>query len=259
MNNVYVKFDPAARMGNRMFQYAFGYLLAEERKCNLIHDELPNFDIPSKLEQLYTTKGVTNTRSIGDQKVNFKDLVNNENAIIVDSYLQRAEYYVKDREKLRTLFKIKKHQSINKDKLVVHVRETDYQQVNCFLGFNFYLKMIKDSGFSDILLVTDNSYCETVEKLVAEGCELVSEGYVNKFEFHSNQRSMNDWITLLLSENIALSQSSFSWWAAFLGFHKKIIFPYSKNVNMWPVNPKGDEQDLFFDFQNSSVKYTYNG
>ena len=70
---------------------------------------------------------------------------------------------------------------------------------------------------------------------------------------------MNDWMALLLSENIALSQSSFSWWAAFLGYHKKIIFPYSQNVNMWPVDTSGDVQDLFFDFDNSNVKYICNG
>ena len=29
--NVFVEFDPWGRMGNRMFQYAFGYLLAQKR------------------------------------------------------------------------------------------------------------------------------------------------------------------------------------------------------------------------------------
>ena len=91
--------------------------------------------------------------------------------------------------------------------------------------------------------------------MLSDGCEILSDGLVDKFELFSNQRSMNDWMALLLSENIALSQSSFSWWAAFLGYHKKIIFPYSHEVSMWPVNPEGDVQDLFFDFDNSNVKY----
>mgnify|MGYP003124936102 CR=1 FL=1 len=257
MNDVYVQFDPAGRMGNRMFQYAFGWLLAKQRNCKLFHEGLPNFNIPPNLQSLYSTKGITRTRHIGDQKVNFNELVKDENAIIVDSYLQRAEYYINHRDKLRELFSIKDNNEwhINKGKLIVHVRETDYHQVNCFLGYDYYSKLIKDSGFKDIGIITDNSYCETVQKLLSDGCEIISDGLVDKFELFSNQRSMNDWMVLLLSENIALSQSSFSWWAAFLGYHKKVIFPYSHNINMWPVDTSGDVQDVFFDFDNTNVKY----
>ena len=53
MNDVYVQFDPAGRMGNRMFQYAFGWLLAKQRNCKLFHEGLPNFNIPPNLQSLW--------------------------------------------------------------------------------------------------------------------------------------------------------------------------------------------------------------
>ena len=68
---------------------------------------------------------------------------------------------------------------------------------------------------------------------------------------------MDDMKTLLYSENLAISQSSFAWWPAFLGTHKKIIFPYSLTLDTqsWPLAPKHDDIDLYFDFNNTSHKY----
>ena len=99
----------------------------------------------------------------------------------------------------------------------------------------------------DITIVTDNSKCDTVQRLVAEGCKLNSEGYVSKFEHTSDTRAMCDFDLLVQSKNIAISQSSFSWWAAFLGNHDKVIFPYKKEGGMWPCTPGIDDVDLFFE------------
>ena len=43
---VIVQYDPYNRLGNRMFQYAFGVLLAKKYNCKLYCNEgLPNFGI----------------------------------------------------------------------------------------------------------------------------------------------------------------------------------------------------------------------
>jgi len=253
MSDVYVSYDPYGRMGNRMFQFAFGYILAKARNCQLYHEALPNFNIEDKYGA--PVDNITTTRSMGNHKVDFNKLISDPNTIIVDSFLQRAEYFIKHRDSLRDAFNIKELDTINKDYLVVHIRETDYTLIDTFLGYDFYKSLIDDSGFTKIKIVTDNSDCDTVKKLASEGCELVTEGNVDKFEFHSNKRSISDFKTLLYSENIALSQSSFSWMAAFLGYHKKIIFPFSTKVDMWPIEPGKDDVDLFFDFGNKCVKY----
>ena len=257
MSDVYVSYDPYGRMGNRMFQFAFGYILAKARNCQLYHEALPNFNIEDKHGP--PVDNITTTRSMGNHKVDFNKLISDPNTIIVDSFLQRAEYFIKHRDSLREAFKIKKHGPTNKDNLVVHVRETDYNQINRFLGYEFYKAMIDSSGFTNVRIVTDNSNCDTVQKLLADGCDLVSEGYVDKFQLHSNERSFSDWLVLLLSENIALSQSSFSWWAAFLGYHKKIIFPYRSTgeKQMWPIEPDKDDVDLFFDLDNTNTRFIY--
>ena len=254
--SVVVQFNPAGRMGNRMFQYAAGYILATKGNKTLYHDGLPNFGISPHQDKVVATQPVIDVyRKWGENDADMDLLINHPGTIIINSFLQKSRHFINYRDMLREAFSIKPREILNKEHLVVHVRETDYKEIKCFLGYDFYKSMINNSGFTKIKIVTDNSDCDTVKKLASEGCELVTEGYVDKFEFHSNKRSISDFKTLLYSENIALSQSSFSWWTAFLGYHKKIIFPFSSKVKMWPVNPGRDDVDLYFDFNGESTKY----
>ena len=254
---VIVEYDPYNRLGNRMFQYAFGVLLAKKYNCELYCNEsLPNFDINANpVTQLQSS--VIRTRSIGEQYFNFDILNNFDGDVIIDSWVQKSEYYVDHRDFLRGVFGIRDLESNNKDTLVLHVRGTDYNQLGWFLGYEFYNKLIQDSEFTKIKIVTDDPQCETVSKLIQDGCELVTSGTATEFNVSGDRSAITDFKTLLYSENIALSQSSFSWWAAFLGYHKKIIFPYTTTNDkaMWPLNPQQDDANLFFDFDNISVKY----
>jgi hypothetical protein len=247
--NVYVQFDPWGRMGNRMFQYAFGYIIAQEKQCSLFSEGLPNFNIQNNFKEL--PENSIRTSSYGKNYVNFKELINTDKDVIVDSFVQKAFYYTPYQEILKKTFNIQKKKLDNKNQLVVHIRETDYKDINCFLGYKFYKHLITQSGFTDVVIVTDNSNCETVQRLVTEGCKLYTEGYVSRFEHTSDDRGMFDFNFLLCSSSIAISQSSFSWWTAFLGDPNKIFFPFSKEKGMWKLIPDTDDVDLFFNFNKS--------
>lgn len=251
--SVIVQYDPAGRMGNRMFQYAFGYILSKLKNCEFFYGDLPNFNIKGNLYTSRFNKPIT-TRSFGNQYVDMESLIDHDGDIIVNSFLQKSSLYVDYRDELRALFNIKSD-IINKDDLVVHIRETDYTLVNAFLGYDFYRSLITSSKFDNVIIVTDNSNCETVKRLIDNGCMLSTEGVVNTFKVCSDSRGMQDFNTLMYSENIAISQSSFSWWAAFLGNHKQIVFPFKHDTDWWPISPDKDDIDLYFDFKNITSKY----
>ena len=259
--NIIIQYDPYNRLGNRMFQYAFSLLLAKKYNCELYCNEgLPNFGItPNPINEVQGP--ILTTRSVGNHYFDFNALENFNGNIIMDSYAQKAEYYLNHRDFLREIFGIRDLDTINKDTLVLHVRGTDYNQLEKFLGYEFYKQMILDSKFTKIKIVTDDPECETVRKLISEGCELATSGPPSEFNIHGDRSAMDDFKTLLYSENLAISQSSFAWWPAFLGFHKKIIFPYSSTERpgltnaSWPLPPDKDDVDLFFDFNNTSIKY----
>lgn len=244
--SVFVDYDNWSRQGNRMFQYAFGYMFADIKNTKLFTPELPSFNIKSSLNATTPINGLY-TKSYGNHYVDFEELKRTDRDIIVNSFVQKARYYIPYRDKLIDQFWFER-KTINENSLVLHVRETDYRMINVFLGYEVYKSIIDKSGFTDVIIVTDNSECETVKRLVSEGCRLNSQGNITQFKTGLDERDMFDFLTLANSANIALSQSSFSWWAAFLGNHKKIIFPYVKNNGMWKVEPERDDIDLFFDF-----------
>ena len=254
---VIVEYDPYNRLGNRMFQYAFGYIVAKKYNCKLFCNEgLPNFGIkPNPIKDI--DPNAMRTRSFGEQYFDIDSLENFTGDFIVDFWAQKAAHYIEHREELRQVFGIRELDTINKNALVLHIRGTDYNQLGQFLGLDFYKDLIRNSKFTEVKIVTDDPKCETVTKLIEEGCKLETAGPGSEFNIHGDRSAMDDMKTLLYSENIAISQSSFAWWPAFLGTHKKIIFPYSLTINkqMWPLDPKQDDIDLFFDFNNTSHKY----
>jgi len=252
---VIVKYDPAGRMGNRIFQYTFGYILSKLKNCSFYHDSLPNFGISSNLDGVGSLNNYINTRQYGDHHADIDMLVNHKGDVIVDSFVQKSKFYIEYREELKNLFKVK-DTTVNKNKLVLHVRETDYVTINAFLGYDYYSQLISSSGYKNVVIVTDNSKSNTVQKLINEdGCTLSTAGVVDTFAVRSDSRAMDDFKTLMYSENIAISQSSFSWWAAFLGNHKKIIFPFKTGLDWWPVNPGKDDIDLYFNIDKVTQQY----
>jgi hypothetical protein len=258
MRSVFIEYDPYNRLGNRMFQYAFGYIVSKEFNCPLYSVEgLPNLGIkPNVPEQNFDHDKIF-TRDIGDQYFDLNLLKDFTGDLIVNSWLQKSSYYINYRKELQQVFGIKDLNSINDDALVLHIRGTDYNQLGWFLGYKFYKALIENNKFTKIKIVTDDPECDTVNKLVQDGCELVTRGPEAGFNINCDKRAIDDFKTLLYSKNIAISQSSFSWWAAFLGNHNKVIFPYAKETNkgMWLQDPGKDDVDLFFDFNGTCVKY----
>jgi len=237
-------------MGNRMFQYAFGLIISNIRGDNFYHDGLPNFNINKSVGLV--SRDAVRTSSFGYNYVDVDFLLKTEKDIIIDSTLQNIKYYEKHRELLKTAFAIQSNKLNNSDTLVIHLRETDYLQTKNFLGTEAYISIITKLNYKKYCIVTDNANCNTVQELLKLGCIVRSQGKVDKFSHTADNQGMNDFFFLLNSNNIFLSQSSFSWWPAFLGEHENVYFPFSSNKKLnWPHLPEKDDINLFFDFNNS--------
>jgi len=249
VSNVIVKYDPHGRMGNRMFQFAFGKILSTISDSKFYVEPISNFkntyiNNVSPLAQSNNT--ISLKKTYGDNCVNLDDviqLLNLGTDIIVDSFLQRYEYYTNFKPLLEDMFKLDIiDPTPDADELVVHIRETDYKLINTYLSDQYYIDAIKKLNYDKVTIVTDNCNASVMDTLKEMGCKILSTEPVKGFSIHNNEPIMVDYGYMLNAKHLLISHSSFSWWPAFLGDADNIFVP---DVNgMWKFPPTKDGIDL---------------
>lgn len=252
MSRVIVEYDKWSRMGNRMFAYAFGRLLAEDKKCEFISEPLPNFkNAVGTSVKPTVSSGLSLRKTYGMNFVIYDELLATDCDIIVDSYVQKASYYISHRDTIRNWFELDPPEQMPGDnELVIHVRETDYLQIGIVPDESFYLGIMDMLGYDRYTVVTDNFNSQLMQKMKTAGYDILSDMGVPKFSHINNGNIMRDFKYMLFSSNLLISHSSFSWWPAFLGYQKKVFFPKFRGKTMWKESPGTDDIDLFVENSN---------
>lgn len=223
--------------GNRIIQFLFGYVISEKKNMNLIFTPIEGF---SKLQNILNRENkdynFITTRSFGDQNVNYDLLLNHDGGILINSYLQRLNFYL-EKEKLKHLIEPdeKTDFKVSEKDMVIHVRLGDYVLGGVNIPFNVYDNFIKENNehYERFIILTDDVNSEIIKNLLKnKKTELVHQ---NKFK---------DFDLLRKSTNTLISQSSFSWLATYFGESKNIFVPIPENghINsMWKKNPNNND------------------
>lgn len=252
-------------LGNQLFQYAFALYLKQE--CNVrvqfdsncftfdesreIEIDLINSEIGiSKNSQLFTNFQSINyrlrlllfkinpiNRYFDDQKIFEKNIIDNSKNYYFDGYWQ-TDFYISKIKNKTDFFKPKGliplfieeyfNQIINCNSVVLHVRRGDYFSplyINRYgvCNTNYYLRAIdyiRNKVNSPVFFVFSDDLDWVKDNLVLP----------EKTVFIKNEKINSFWYILLMSKakhNI-ISNSSFSWWGAYLNSNedKIIISPH---------------------------------
>lgn len=239
------------RLGNQMFQYAFGLAISKKLKTQFFFDEdqyssksLYDFfelkhyknSFVSKIRRNYFDRKksdlqVVRVNHTNTYSANEKLLVNNN--CIYDGFFQSPLYFHEYDDLVKKEFTIKKNHLIsyqhllniskNKPIVVLHVRRTDYLKYgNENLGgenlalpieyYNLCLEKICNLENYNIVFVTDDP------------------SFV-KFNFHHfnpiiscSNSPIVDFQILMNGDIVVVANSSFSWWGAYLNMKAKRIF-----------------------------------
>jgi hypothetical protein len=235
--------------GNQIIQFLFGYSLSQRKNMNLIFKPITGF---SKLQNINHRQNkdynYIATRSFGDQNVNYDVLLNHNGGVLINSYLQRLDFYL-EKNIFKSLIKPDEETDVilSQDDIVIHVRMGDYFSGGINIPFIVYDNFIKENiGLYDrFIILTDDINSDIVKTLLNNSkTELV------------HQSKFKDFDLLRKAKNTFISQSSFSWLATYFG-ESEIIYvpiPESDNVNcMWKKNPKHD--DIFLVDENKDRRY----
>lgn len=243
-------------MGNQMFQYSFGYLKSKTsgRRLYVIDftawDSFPRgfalkcFGItPSKVSkallivfrficlsfELLTKKFKFANKFYLQDMSDFESEANiAEHAFILDGYWQKANHFIQDREEIKKIFTFppvpKIHNVVDfsgeKKLVAMHVRRGDYVSTSGDGGKHLVCNVDWYMHAIEVLRLNIDNFRLVIfsddEKWVREQFGSLQE---DVFVVPSNNQR-EPWIDLYLMsccDHFILSNSTFSWWAAFLG------------------------------------------
>lgn len=148
---------------------------------------------------------------------------------IPDTYVQGEKYWKNHAEAIRQRFSLGIGPPINK--IALHIRRGDYLKAHHFhvnlWETDYYKKAIAlfpDDTF--IVFCKDNQGWEQ-DKADREWCrQNLTPLLGERFELPDRYNSETDDLNLMAScKSVIMANSSFSWWAAYLGEHEQVICP----------------------------------
>lgn len=152
------------------------------------------------------------------------------NGNIPDIYVQSAKYWMGHREEIRTRFN---HGIGQIDKVAIHIRRGDYLKTPQFHSnlwdTDYYKKAVQMFPTETFLVFCKDSQSEQQDEddhawVLDNMPFLLPQG---RYELYDHTESETDDFNVMAScKGLIGANSSFSWWAAFLGDpNKKVVMP----------------------------------
>lgn len=242
-------------LGNQLFQYACAYSIAKKYSAQLTfdaslltpHDGIGrHVEINKLIGARYITSEISEApHTIGDlDNVELlhsavDDLISKgATSILLDGYYQSESYFESDAKSIREELLLSRDSLLASKTLAIqgshtvgiHIRRHDYQHLG-HCADDYYLETIKwfqnkYSGNVSFYICTDEPLY--VQNLIETSKIGISYTFINTGD------GFSDFIWLSTCDDFIISNSTFSWWAAFLGEKQEtIVF---SPVNPWVIH-----------------------
>ncbi len=227
-------------LGNWLFQYCFGRILAETLGYKLVAKPIPVFpgtyDLVDghdfSLEKMLILRG---------QKpdLTFIKNVDSKYHLLLTGYFQRYEYYEHHAQRIRDWLAVKDHIQFNArvNDVILSIRRGRDYIPQYGLPISYYEDALASIDFDRVFICTnepDDPFIQFLKKkynatVRGGGFQrgLVGENYLSE--------ALDNFLFIKKFNKIVISNSSFPWWAAFLSDASEIVFPRPTN-GLWSPN-----------------------
>ncbi len=233
-------------MGNQMFQYAFGRIIAEHKGHKLA---ISNPDNRKELFTNFPNAGAVEGKETGHnllqltpdlQYLNLEQALNHDGAIYLHGYWQKHYYYTPYEDRIRQWFAYddSQHEKPDPSDLVVHMRLGDQlkpEPIGLPPTVDVYVDLIKQIAPQRCILISDEPDEPFIAPIRALPNVVVRRG-----------SQMEDFSMLKHAKRAIISQSTFAWWATFLGNLDTIYVPLTSSGRrcLWKKCPAVQDIDL---------------
>lgn len=212
-----VEVNYISRLGNNLFQYCMGRIIAENLGYKLSANSIKGFPHTKKKIDGKNYLNYPVQRLTG-QLVNLKKFLSDtsKRKIIVDGYFQRYEYYKPYKDKIRKDWlkcSYSAPQYIHPNDVVLCIRRDDYVPLHA-LPTSFYEEALSSMGKVRKLFICTDSH----------------DAFVSLFRLRYSAvvcptNTLDNFRFIMKFKKIIISNSSYYWWASFLSNAEKIIAP----------------------------------
>lgn len=203
------------RLGNNLFQYCFGRILAERLGYKLCAKPILHF--PGTYARIEGASCSHPEEHLSDQMIDLNTVLDDktDRKIVLSGFFQRFEYYKDYQEQIRNVWLNTgaEEEKVGRDDLVVCVRRTDYTVIGWDLPFSYYQEAIERMDFERLYICADDK----------------KDPWLKHFEKYrpilSDRNAMDDFNFISSFDKIICANSTFHWWATFLSNASQIIMP----------------------------------
>lgn len=248
-------------LGNQLFQYAFGLLLANKRGEELKIDnnnlfsgsdtvrfyDLDNFNISatiatdSEIKQVkprFPLVSKIYNKLFKNYHIGYEEKLLNTKSSYLEGFFQSYKYLEPIREQLLEEISLKKdvHYKLESNSVAVHIRRGDYvnNQAHFICGLEYYnnaFKIIKEKIENPVFYIFSDDITWAKENLNKED-NLI-------FVSSPEMKYCDELIVMSRCDHIIIANSSFSFWGAWLNQNpNKIVITPDKWNNDFPTDYK---------------------
>lgn len=239
-----VTFRPIGRLGNNMFQVAacIGYAKRYGMKY-LVPTRRGSGDTDPYLIQKFWPNLPYGDWNAGDtyeqhnpSMFNYAPIPHFRNGVRLVGFFQSEKWFENAKEEVRAEFPLK-HYPEYEGYVSIHVRRGDYvTNANSFppVGNEYLFQAIGKQAERSNKFIFFSDDIEWCKQLVVRGITYSRDGeFISKLEFEFNEdQNEHEAISKMAScSHHIIANSTFSWWAAYLGFNpdRIVVSPSSKN------------------------------
>lgn len=243
------------RLGNQLFQIAatigaayrygndFGVTAVFPKWfCTYTQKDMSKYFI-NRITQLYSLPETIDYKEPNFHFTPLPLIAEDETNINLQGYFQSWKYFVHCEHIIRHYF-TPFHTYPKQDACAIHVRRGDYMDntakaVHYVCDLDYYKRAIKEMGDMEYIVFSDDiPWCK--ENFPAEYTFV--ENDLHKYGgqiHHPNNSDVRDLFMMAACSHHIISNSSFSWWAAWLSESKKVIAP-----KRWFAVDKFNDKDV---------------
>ena len=238
------------RTGNNMFQYSVGRIVAEKKKYGLsfvnpmdstIFSMFPNTNETIDGTTIRNDELIVGYDGQSVQDIDMDAVCHHAGGVLLQGYFQKHNIYLEHREQIKKWFLYDTSILNNKQNqydVVIHIRLTDYVSSNHYIHPDKLYALYKSLDVGSALVITDDRDSPLLDIFRKDSTvDLEHSSVLQDFHYLSN------------CKRLIMSQSSFSWWASFLGNQESVYVPYlGTESDYWKYNPLKNDIDLIPDY-----------